>query len=226
MQALFNTEVFAFSPASASNYTSVTKGLSETNKMPGHGRNVHNNDLNETCDYYSFENTFAKLNKAHFTHSPYARYTTLRFRNLAFERSATMATDIQCVLYALVGTEPVVRNVRLAQPGKPYIEADIITSKHKLIVEKVNESVIVMDRHGFHIARGTVSTEVSTRPPRRGARASKEHVTISNTSEVEHVLNYCKAVRQLPQKERHFKLDGLPCVPVRVEDVVESEAAY
>jgi len=211
MDHLFNTEVFKFAPAATSNYTSITKGLSETNKMPGHGRNVHDNDLKEICDYHSFEGTLAALKQAKYAHSPYAAVSTLRIRNLAFERNeASMTIDIQCLLSVICGNEPVVVAVRLAAPGRPYIEADVITAYAGHIVKRMSERVVVVDRHGFHLARGTVTAHVD--------RRRKDHA-VPNSRETAAVLDYCAAIRQLPQKERHFKLDGLPCVPVRVEQV-------
>jgi len=233
MSKFFRTEAFEYSPAD-SNFVSVTKGYSETNihssetnSMPGHRRNVHEEALGDSCNYHPFEATLAAVQKSHFSHSPYATATTLRFRNLAFERHATMVKDIQCILYNMAGPEPVVTSVRLSEPGRPFIEATVITAYPGDIVAKINKKVMVMDRYGYHVARGTVDTAVSARPAKRNVCIPKEQqqvITTSSTPEVQAALDYCKAVRQLPQKERHFKLDGLPCVPVRVELVSATES--
>jgi hypothetical protein len=215
MDALFHTEAFEYSPSAGSNFVTTTKGLSETNRMPGHGKNVHEEALSGTCNYHSFEATLAAVQKARFSHSPYASQSILCFRNLAFERSATMVTDIQCLLFATCGPEPVVTSVRLAEPGRPFIEATVVTAYPQHIVKRISEHLVLMDRHGFHIARGTVRINNDRR--RKFGPSPVRDLAAANNKEAGDVLKYSASVRQLPQKDRHFKLDGLPCVPVRVE---------
>ena len=220
MNTLFRTEVFApdaNAPQDAPHFVSITKGLSETNAMPNHGRNVHRDDLKTSCDYHGFDETLVKIGRARFAHNPYAALVTMRFRNLAFERLPHVATDIQCILFVLFGTDPVVMSVRPMAKGTPFVEADVMCHSVERLVSGMAEKVVVIDRHGFHVARGTVSTR-SVRARRGGRNAPMGRDDVQpNSDETAAALNYCKAVRQMPQKERHFKTDGLPCVPVRIE---------
>ena len=197
-------------------HSNINKGLSETNAMPNHGRNVHTEDLKASCDYHGFDETLAKVARARYVHSPYCAVVTMRFRNLAFERLPHAASDIQCILFVLFGTDPVVLSARPMMKGTPFVEADVMCHNAYTIFRGLSERIVVIDRHGFHVARGTVCTRPAH--ARRGGRNTSSNDNVfPKTVETAAALEYCKRVRQLPQKERHFKTDGLPCVPVRVE---------
>eukprot|EP00744_Colponema_vietnamica_P003671 GILI01005596.1.p1 GENE.GILI01005596.1~~GILI01005596.1.p1 ORF type:complete len:392 (+),score=101.46 GILI01005596.1:99-1274(+) len=123
----------------------------------------------------------------HYRHDPYAVRHTLRASCLPFERIEHAKADIQAVIVAVCGENfnVIVESVQKAPKGH-CLEVTIRTSHPNDLADKLAEAVVLMDRNGFHVADGNVHPQQA-------------------------LLDYCEHVRNLPQQERHWRLDGLPC---------------
>lgn len=150
--------------------------------------------------------------------------------HFASRRGAVVAdSDNGCA--HLVSTNPlnvVVLNVRKAAKGHT-MEATVRTSQPRLLAKLISEAVVLADRKGFHLAhhyeRPADAEECELAPAACQPNTSHVHqrasepVTVSTRQQL---LKYCETIRNLPQKQRHWTLDGLPCstVGLRVDGVM------
>lgn len=184
--------------SSISECTNAT--FADTHNLVNHAHEIDNN--------HSTHHSTLHSNQLHYRHDPYATRHILRASCLPFERIEHAKSDLQAVISAVCGENfnAVVESVQKATKGH-CLEVAVRTSQPRVFADLMAEAVVLMDRKGFYVAHHIESPKVGEKNTILGALHSQGSIFSTRQA----VLDYCEHVRNLPQQERHWRLDGLPC---------------